>query len=196
MTHDELARRRPVWEAMSDFFLDTETRWAVPWVARRCAESGYDDETLERIFWGEVFPEAIGNLEQVAGEWGLLELDEQALINRANHPGIPWLKRRAAGWMVEHTWLAARAVTPWLRGLPPEELDRRYHALRMLGHRFFDEPEKPCALATPEHAAPLLDVMREEWRRYEPLCRAMAKDDKSPSPDACAAAVRSLLGPG
>ena len=61
MTKEELLRRKPVWEAMSDLFLDTETRWSVPYVARRCAESGSDDEELERIFWGEVFPEAIPN---------------------------------------------------------------------------------------------------------------------------------------
>jgi hypothetical protein len=47
---------------MSDLFLDTEKRWYVPFAARTCVESGYDDATLERIFWIEVFPEAIGNL--------------------------------------------------------------------------------------------------------------------------------------
>lgn len=193
MTHDELARRKPVWEAMSDLFLDTETRWAVPWVARQCAVSGYDDETLERIFWAEVFPEAIDNLLSIAGEWAMLQLDEAALVQRVNHPSIPWLQRRAHGWMVEHTWLAAREVTAWLRGLEGEALDRRYHALRMLGHRFFEDPAQPCALARPEQVEPVLDVMREEWARYEPLCRAMYSTDKSPSADDCARAVRSLL---
>ena len=80
MTPEDIVRRRPVWAAMSDMFLDTEVRWDVPFVARRCAESGYDDETLERIFWVEVFPEAIGNMLQVAGECAGLTLDEAALI--------------------------------------------------------------------------------------------------------------------
>ena len=66
MTQEELLRRQPLWDSMSDLFLDTENRWFVPRVARSCARSGYDDETLERIFWAEVFPEAIENLRRRA----------------------------------------------------------------------------------------------------------------------------------
>lgn len=95
MTHEVLERRRPARDAMSGLFLDTEARWAGPWVARRCAPSGSDDEVLERNFWAEGFPEAIGNLLDVAGEWGALTLDEAALVRRAHHPGVPWLQRRA-----------------------------------------------------------------------------------------------------
>jgi hypothetical protein len=43
---------------MSDLFLDTGVRWKVSFVTRICADSGYDDATLERIFWIEVFPQA------------------------------------------------------------------------------------------------------------------------------------------
>ena len=190
MTQDELLRRRPVWEAMSDLFLDTETRWSVPFVARRCAESGYDDEALERIFWAEVFPEAIGNLLQVAGEWGMLALDEQALINRANHGTIPWLSRRAHGTLVQKSWLATRQVTAWLRGVPEEELKTRVTALDLLGRRFFEAPESPSLVATPERMKAVLAIAREEWARYEPLCRALSNDDEA---EARSAAVRALL---
>jgi hypothetical protein len=191
MTHDELARRKPVWEAMSDLFLDTETRWSVPYVARRCAESTYDDEVLERVFWGEVFPEAIGNMLQVAGEWAMLSLPEEALIKRANHPTIPWLTRRAHGWMVEHTWLAARAVTPWLRGLDEDDRGLAVRALDLLGRRFFEDVGRESLVASQARFDEVLEVARKEWVRYEPICRAMAGKDEDV--EACAAEVRRLL---
>ena len=193
MTRDELLRRRPVWEAMSDLFLDTETRWSVPYVARRCAESGYDDEVLERIFWAEVFPEGIENLLQVAGDWGMLKLDEPALIKRANHGSIPWLTRRAHGWMVQDSWLATRQVTGWLRELPGDERLLRVRALDLLGRRFFENPGSASLMVTPERVAEVRAVIEEEWKRYEPLCRAMAGKDEDA--DACAAAVEKLMSP-
>jgi hypothetical protein len=196
MTKEELLRRRPVWEAMGDLFLDTETRWSVPFVARRCAESDYDDETLERIFWAEVFPEAIDNLLQVAGEWGMLSLDEAGLIKRANHGSIPWLTRRAHGWMVQDSWLAARQVTGWLRELPEAERETRVRALDLLGRRYFELPESLSLVATPERMNEVLAIAREEWARYEPVCRAMRGDDEKSMPaDGCAAAVRKMLAP-
>ncbi|HEY0880953.1 MAG TPA: hypothetical protein VGD87_05455 [Archangium sp.] len=176
---------------MSDLFLDTETRWSVPYVARRCAESAYDDETLERIFWGEVFPEAIPNLLDIAGEWAMLQLPEAALIKRANHPGIPWLTRRAHGWMVEQSWLAARAVTPWLRGLHEDDRNLLTRALDLLGRRFFEDVGRESLTASPERFDECLEVARKEWVRYEPVCRAMA--GKEQDVGACAAEVRRLL---
>ena len=194
MTQDELLRRRPVWESMSDLFLDTETRWSVPYVARRCAESGYDDEALERIFWAEVFPEAIGNLLDIAGEWGMLKLDEQALINRANHGSIPWLTRRAHGAMVQARWLAARQVTSWLRELRADERETRVRALDLLGRRYFEEPTRESLVASPIRMKEVLGLAREEWVRYEPVCRAMLGAEETSMPaDACSAAVMKLL---
>ncbi len=192
MTHEALARRRPLWDAMSDLFLDTEVRWHVPRVARRCVESGYDDETLERIFWAEVFPEAIPNMLQVAGDWIALALDEGALIKRANSGSIPWLTRRAHGRMVQDEWLAVREVTAWLR--PLEEPAREVHvrALDLLGRRYFETPGTTSVVATKERVAEVLDVARREWARYEAVCQRMRGEGEPPH-DACAAEVRSLL---
>lgn len=192
MTHDELERRRPVWEAMADLFLDTDVRFSLPFVARRCAESGYDDETLERIFWAEVFPEAIPNLLQVAGEWALLKLDEAALIKRANGGGIPWLTRRAHGAMVQHDWLAVREVTGWLRAYDKPERARHAWALELLGRRYFETPGRESGLATKEKLAEVLDVAREEWRRYEPVCVRLREPNDAPH-EACVAEVLALL---
>lgn len=186
MTHDELARRRPLWDALSELFLDTEVRWSVPFVARRCVESGYGAETLERVFWVEVFPEAIGNLQQVAGEWAALALDERALVKRANEDRVPWLARRASGWLVEREWLAVREVTPWLRERPGLEA-----ALDVLGRRYFEAPTREVGARGDVPPG----LLRDAWARYEAVCRAMLLDDERPSHEARALAVtRSLAG--
>lgn len=168
MTHDELARRRPVWSAMSDLFLDTEVRWFTPRVGLTCAESGYDDETLERIFWAEVFPEAIPNMLTIAGEWGMLELSESALVHRANHPSIPWLTRRAHGDMVTDEWLGARHFTRLFRGVDPAERTPVFKALDALVREYFDPPTQRDL-----PAAELRALERLWWPRIEPLCAGM-----------------------
>jgi hypothetical protein len=180
MTHEELAKRKPVWAAMSDLFLDTETRWSVPHVALRCAESGYDDEALERIFWAEVFPEGIGNLTQVAGEWAVLELDEAALIKRANSGSIPWLTRRAHGAMVQDEWLGVREVTAWLRAYSGEERTKHLRALDTLGRRYFEEPETETSASAIERVKELNETARLEWKRYEAVCQRMLLANESP----------------
>lgn len=196
MTQDELAQRRPVWDAMSDLFLDTEVRWNVPWVALKCAESGLDDEALERVFWVEVFPEAIPNLLQVAGEWGVLSLPEAALVKRANSGSVPWLTRRASGWMVEKEWLAARALARWLREVPTDERAKWVRALDVLGRRYFEDVTVTPLTQTPERIEEVRPLLEEGWKRYGPLCRAMLLGDEASTHEARAAAVRALwLGP-
>jgi len=192
MTHDELARRKPLWETLSDLFLDTETRWDLGRFAKACAVSGYDDEALERVFWGEVFPEALHNLLTVAGDWVSVSMNEQELIRRANHPSIPWLSRRAHGWMVEKEWLATRQVTKWFRAVPKEEWDGLQRALDLLGRRYFEDPARESGTASPKFVAPHVERMRAEWPRFEPVLRALRHDEEAPH-DACAAAVRALL---
>lgn len=191
MTSEELERRRPVWEAMSDLFLDTEVRWSVPFVALRCAESGYDDETLEQIFWGEVFDEGIDNLTQVAGDWGMLTLNENVLIARFNKPSIPWLKRRALGWMVNDSWLGTREVTGWYRALPPAQRQALRKALEVLVRKYLEE-EYPSALADEKHLHPVLDEARAWWPRFHEVLRRMRYDSDT-ADDVASARVEALL---
>ncbi|HTF87427.1 MAG TPA: hypothetical protein VK843_03385 [Planctomycetota bacterium] len=89
MDAKELDRRRPVWRALSQVFLDTETRWFFPRIAQVLAESGYTREELDAIWRYEVAPECLGNLFQTAGEWDSIRMDEAALILHAERkPGI------------------------------------------------------------------------------------------------------------
>jgi hypothetical protein len=65
----ELSARRPVWEALSDLFLDTDTSLAREWRVRVLASSPYSIQELERILIDEVYPVCLPNLLSIAGEW-------------------------------------------------------------------------------------------------------------------------------
>ena len=65
----DLANRRPVWEALSDLFLDTDVSPSRAWRASLLAASPYSVEELERILINEVYPICKYNLISVAGEW-------------------------------------------------------------------------------------------------------------------------------
>lgn len=67
---EDLVARQPVWDALSDLFLDTDTSLSRQWRADRLAESPYSLEQLEFILIDEVYPICKYNLMSVAGEWG------------------------------------------------------------------------------------------------------------------------------
>lgn len=192
MTPEELARRQPVWQSMSDLFLDTETRWDVPLVARNCAESGYDNAMLERIFWVEVFPEAVGNMLSIFGEWRALHLSEAALIGRAKAGKMPWLHRQLLGGAVESEWRGVCAVTQWLRPLDEPERSRLTNALRLCGRYYFEAPgELPFGVSETEVNA-VRELLADAWGRYEPVCRSMLLKDEASTHGARTAAVQRL----
>jgi hypothetical protein len=67
---DDLARRHPVWEALSYLFLDTELDDNdYRHVARAVVASGFTPAEVRRILWEEVFPVLEFNLRHPAGEW-------------------------------------------------------------------------------------------------------------------------------
>ncbi|MEO0374565.1 MAG: hypothetical protein AAF329_08070 [Cyanobacteria bacterium P01_A01_bin.17] len=67
---EELEQRSPVWDALSELFLDTERQpYNHQWIANTLAESDYTEEELERILRHEVAPILGTNLLSVAGEW-------------------------------------------------------------------------------------------------------------------------------
>jgi hypothetical protein len=79
----ELSRRREVWHAAADLFLDSETRTELPRIALTLLGSGYAEAELERIFQFELVPECVWNLYDVAGAWAMMSLDEVRLARRA-----------------------------------------------------------------------------------------------------------------
>ena len=108
MDATELARRKPVWLALSEFYLDTELQ---PADFRRIRtvfdQSGYSEREIRQIDYEEVGPVLVGNLLSMVGEWA--GFDEAALLAavskraaknvkiRTRFP-IRWLWQRGIGY--------------------------------------------------------------------------------------------------
>lgn len=72
---EDISARRPVWEALSDMFLDTDTSFSRRWRVDQLAQSPYSIEQLEFILIEEVYPICKYNLMSVAGEWAGFDQD-------------------------------------------------------------------------------------------------------------------------
>lgn len=76
LTDRELQRRRPVWEALSWFFLDTElTHENRVKLAQTITDSGYTPAQIRVILWEELFPVVASNLHDRTGVWEGFDLD-------------------------------------------------------------------------------------------------------------------------
>lgn len=105
---NELERRRPVWDAMSAVFLDTEIDDAcLRQIVDTLAASGYSEAELDRIFWDEVCPQLHRNLLCVAGEWDKfdMELVEFGIVRRTPTRFRRWPSRMQGGRIARHAWL-------------------------------------------------------------------------------------------
>ena len=58
-----------VWSAISDLFLDTETRWYLARTAWVCVQSGQSWEQIDHIYQHQVAPIVGPNLFDIAGDW-------------------------------------------------------------------------------------------------------------------------------
>jgi hypothetical protein len=65
----DIEARRPVWEALSTMFLDTDVSLLLEYRATKLAESPYTLEDMEQILRDEVYPVCSWNLFSIAGEW-------------------------------------------------------------------------------------------------------------------------------
>jgi hypothetical protein len=105
-TEAEIEERLPVWEALSEFFLDTELQ---PddheRIAKTLAASSYTEEEIEEILIDEVCPVCRFNMLSMAGEWA------------GFHPD--WLKEKIGRrfgrrprfrsfFILRHRWMYAR----------------------------------------------------------------------------------------
>lgn len=195
MSEVDLEVRRPLWTAMSDLFLDTETRWSVPFVARACAESGLDDLQLDAVFWCEVFPLAIDNLHDIAGEWAMLSLPEADLVARAGKGQRRAMAELTSGWMVRDLWAAVKASTERLRSEPRERWQPLALTWDALGRRYFEEPATTTVTDRTRHLAAARAAGIDpgtEWTFYEPIVRPLLHGGEQHTPRA--EAVLRLLG--
>lgn len=101
---DVLDRRRLVWQALSDLFLDSHLDDADHrGIARGLVESGYDWPELDSIMVTEVAPVLHGNLRMVAGQWGTFELDwlEGRILRHMGRQGHADRARRQERYLME-----------------------------------------------------------------------------------------------
>ena len=114
----DLYRRKPVWEALSELFLDTELddddhkR-----IATVLARSGYTVEEMETILRREVGPAVSGNLLSTAGVWDGFDGDylEAAILHRENS-WWRWFPMFTGYRMVQEHWKAILDLLPDQRG--------------------------------------------------------------------------------
>jgi hypothetical protein len=106
---DDLAARAPVWEAMSELYLDTDTALSLDATAQTFAASPYRIAELRDILVYEVNPVLWRNVYSVAGIWQGFRQDElrDEILRRQRHPR--WWRRLAPQPVLRHEW---RAIVP------------------------------------------------------------------------------------
>ena len=189
-------RRRPVWVAFADQFLDTETRPYLPLAALSALEAGLSIEEARVIWVEQVAPAVGGNLHGVTGEWA--GWDEAWLVARiARRAGrSSWwrrpLGRRSAGvhgasWRVVEGCMAAALAVP-----PPARwpLLRDLHALA--GH-YFDFVPADLGLEAPGRREALRALFDSV---FLPVFRPAVAVGAGEDPEAMARRVLAALDEG
>lgn len=120
----DLERRRPVWDALSCFFLDTELDDPQHQeIAAILVASGDSPSEIQSILWEEVYPVVADNLRCMVGVWNGFDLDwMQAEILSGRHRRTIWTRLSALDpfspvRMVREEW---RELLPFL----PEHLQQ------------------------------------------------------------------------
>jgi hypothetical protein len=89
----DLLLRAPLWEALAEFWLDTElVDYQFDYIARIIAASPYSIEEVQAIHDYEVAPAVSANLACIAGEWA--GFDQTWLAARC----LAWAARRQSRW--------------------------------------------------------------------------------------------------
>ncbi|MEJ2793231.1 hypothetical protein WAE56_07420 [Iodobacter sp. LRB] len=105
LSSEDLLIRAPVWEALSDFWLDTELQdFQFEYIARVIASSPYSMEEVRAIHDYEVAPAVSANLASITGEWA--GFDPDCLFARcslfAARRESPWFRLRI--WLQKPYW--------------------------------------------------------------------------------------------
>ena len=194
-TPQQLGQRRPVWDTLSDLYLETDTRPGLPHMARVVAESGLSEAELEAVWQEEVTPALAFNLSMVAGEWGYFDQGwlEERIVRRRGYRHLirRWLPLAR---LVTRVWpnemqLYFRAVMA-LRGellaLPEAERPARAAAWGWLAHAYF-WPDSPTV-----SAVPVVSGLHSLFTALEPHLRPLLTGKESA--EASRASVLKLLG--
>lgn len=141
----ELARRRPVWEALAELLLDTETRWQLPAIAAVLVESGYAPAELERIWRREVLVELGGNALHIAGRGTPIAIDDHHMALRAaGHASLgERLVARIAGRALRRPWRQLGLLRERLAALDPALRSARVALWAALARLYFERTDAP-----------------------------------------------------
>jgi hypothetical protein len=176
--------RHPVWLALSDLFLDTDTRLSFPYIARTLAASPFTDDELEAIFQNEVAPAVEFNLFDIAGEWA--GFGEEWLIATINRRGPKPYQLRSPG--THHEFQAALGLAHHLRRIPEDARPARLEAWRLLAKLYLNRecPPPPELTSLPYSPAELTTLFRLEVEpAYRPFAASYRRHAPSlyPSPE-------------
>jgi hypothetical protein len=161
----------PVWLAMADHFLDTETRPDIPLTALLCVEVGWSCERARDAWRHEVSPAVAFNLWSVAGEWAgwdrnwLVERIERLRCRWHNRPGtLRSLSYRLRAPGMDGVWVAIERCMQILSPIDATpRRERTARALAFLARHYFDFC--PQALpSTPEDALGIRALYPEPFR--------------------------------
>lgn len=84
MNTEEIKRRKVLWSAFSDLWLDNEVQqYTIDHIALKMKQSGYSLAELKHIYQHEVAPAVYRNLLVVTGVWD--GFDEDWLFNEINN---------------------------------------------------------------------------------------------------------------
>lgn len=134
---EELAIRRPLWVAMSDLFLDTDSRLSYVSIAERAAETPFSIGELENILREEVAPVVQNNLLSVAGEWAMFPEDwlvEQITTRLSSRWRMPYLLLSG----VREDWRAIRLLVDRLRTIDRSQWPCRSKVWQAFQRLFLD----------------------------------------------------------
>ncbi|MDO6453970.1 hypothetical protein Q8W30_14670 [Neptunomonas phycophila] len=146
LSKGEIEKRVPVWNALSDLFLDTELDETThQYIAKVVVESGYSAQQVHDILWREVFPAVGDNLRVVAGEWAGFNPD--------------WLKDRILS-------IKARNARPLAGGLISVEtlVKMTKHEWSLVCSYMPSEMSEPLLARCEEAYAPLRGNPKKWWR--------------------------------
>lgn len=152
-TRNSATERLPVWVAMGEHFLDTETRAHIPHTALSCVRAGLTPIQAREIWRKEVTPTLIWNLLGVAGEWtGWDEawLCEEIEKTRRANLLVKNTLHRAFVRLTRSTWLPIERSMRYLGCLVDEQRWVHARALSELIHIYIDFSTTPTDLIYPE----------------------------------------------
>lgn len=124
LTDEEIQRRKPVWTALSELWLDIELDdRSLSYIAKIMHESGYSIEELKQIYLHEVAPVVYGNMLTVTGAWSGFDQDwlHDEIVRALSKRGrfAAWRLKQMRGLMTyatEEHWNTLVVMVETLRG--------------------------------------------------------------------------------